>query len=108
MIPKSVYNETKSSDTPIELELPFPMLQPRGLIREEYTKLTDKIYTTFIDIHERYNDYDWYLKADHDTFVFVDNLRQYVANKNNDIPIVYGYNLKTWLSGKWIYLAFSC
>ena len=99
MIPNILYNEGLNSDESIELDQPYPILQPKGLIKEDYKKLTDKMYLTFMDLNERYNNYDWYIKADHDTFVFVDNLRNFMASKSSENPLIYGYNLKTWHSG---------
>jgi hypothetical protein len=44
---------------------PFNILHPKGLLRENYTELTDKVYYAFRDIYEEFGDtYDWYLKAD--------------------------------------------
>jgi len=34
------------------------------------------------------------LKADDDTFIFVDNLREFVSNKNSSLPVTYGYDFK--------------
>ncbi len=46
------------------------------------------------DLHLRYNDYDWYLKADTDTFIFVDNLRNFLSGENSTAPVTYGYDFK--------------
>lgn len=90
---------TKKSHGSIETNFPFPLLQPANFSKEIYQKLTDKIYLTIIELYKSYNDYDWYLKADDDTFVFVDHLKEYVADKNPEEALKYGYNLKTWQSG---------
>ena len=105
VIPKQYLNEeTKyfkqnSENVSIEVDHPFPILQPAGHRNEVYKKLTDKVYLTLIDIHNRHNKYDWYLKADDDTYVFVDYLREFVANKNSSVASRFGYNLKRWQSG---------
>ena len=89
-----------SSQTSLELAINYTVLQPAGLVQEKYSKLTDKVYFTLIDVYKRYkNDYDWFLKADDDTFVFVDNLRTFLADKNECSPIKYGYNFQILL--KW-------
>ena len=49
---------------------------------------------TLIHLYNEYNDFDWYLKADEDTFIFIDNLRQFVADKNASLPVTYGYDFK--------------
>ena len=44
---------------------PFNLLHPRGLLRDNYWELTNKVYYAFRDIYEEFGDqYDWYLKAD--------------------------------------------
>jgi hypothetical protein len=46
-------------------ESPFNLLHPKGLQRENYTELTDKVFSAFRDIYEEVGDsFDWYLKAD--------------------------------------------
>ena len=57
-------------------------------------KLTDKVFLTLKHLQKKYNNYDWYLKADDDTYIFVDNLRQFIADKNSSMPVTYGYDFK--------------
>lgn len=69
------------------LELPnFP-----GDSGQRYN-LTAKVYSSLSYIYSTYSAYDWYLKADQDTFVFVDNLRTFLSDKNRDEAISYGFN----------------
>jgi glycoprotein-N-acetylgalactosamine 3-beta-galactosyltransferase len=77
-----------------ELNFPLPVLHPAGHEKEIYGKLTDKVYRTLQDVYLRYPDYDWYLKADDDTFVFVDNLRLFLSTQNASEPITFGYDFK--------------
>jgi glycoprotein-N-acetylgalactosamine 3-beta-galactosyltransferase len=78
----------------------IPILMPPRFRNENYSRLTDKIYHTIIDLYKNYaNDYDWFLKADDDTFIFVDHLRQFLERHDPESPIYFGYNLKTWVSG---------
>ena len=70
------------------------ILQPPGMIEDVYGKLTDKVYMTFKYVNKKYNNYDWYLKADDDTFIFVDNLRKFLSTKNSSKPVTYGYDFK--------------
>ena len=68
------------------------VLQPPDLIIDTYEKLTDKVYLTFKYLYSRYGDqYDWYLKADDDTFVFVDHMREFLSDKNASKPVTFGY-----------------
>jgi glycoprotein-N-acetylgalactosamine 3-beta-galactosyltransferase len=104
VIPKLYLNEqTKyfkhDNQVSVEVDRPFPILQPAGHEKEIYKRLTDKIYLTLIDLYRRYNKYDWFLKADDDTYIFVDHLREFIANKNSSVAYKFGYNLKTWQSG---------
>lgn len=77
------------------------ILQPDGLVEDRYEKLTDKMLLTFKHLYNspEYNNYDWYLKADDDTFIFVDNLRAFLADKNSSQPVTYGYDFKMFVEG---------
>lgn len=68
------------------------VLQPPGLLVDAYNKLTDKVFYTLKYVYSVYSDYDWYLKADDDTFVFVDNLKWFLSQKNASKPITFGLN----------------
>ena len=50
------------------------------------------MFQTFKYLYKNYNDFDFYLKADDDTFVFVDNLRKFLSNKNRSSPVTYGWD----------------
>jgi glycoprotein-N-acetylgalactosamine 3-beta-galactosyltransferase len=71
------------------------LVEPMAFGEDKYKVLTTKVYLTLVHLYRKYNYYDWYLKADDDTFVFVDNLRQFLADKDPAQPITYGYNFKT-------------
>lgn len=67
------------------------VLQPPGLSIDAYSKLTDKVFLTFMYLQRKFlNKYDWFLKADDDTFIFVDHLREFLSNKNASQPVTYG------------------
>lgn len=70
------------------------ILQPKGLIKDTYETLTDKVYLTFKHLNLKHNEFDWYLKADDDTFIFMDNLRTFLNDKNSSLPVTYGYDFK--------------
>ena len=50
------------------------------------------MFNTYKYVYKKYPDYDWYLKADDDTFIFMDNLRKFLKNKNSSVPINFGRN----------------
>jgi glycoprotein-N-acetylgalactosamine 3-beta-galactosyltransferase len=70
------------------------ILEPPGMANDTYSKLTDKIYLTIQYVYNFHNDYDWYLKADDDTYIFVENLLKFVSDKNPSSPVTYGYDFK--------------
>ena len=57
-------------------------------------KLTDKVFLTLKHLQKKYNNYDWYLKADDDTFIFMENLRYFLKDKHPEEPVTYGYDFK--------------
>ncbi len=93
----TIHNEhvrALNSEKIIELSDPLPLVQPAGLVYEKYSKLTDKVYASFKHVYKYYNDYEWYLKADDDTFVFTDNLKLFLRTKNSSDLQSYGYIIK--------------
>ena len=82
------------------------ILKPSGFTAETYEQLTDKVFRALTDLHRMHSNtsFDWYLKADDDTFVFMDNLRKFVAQSDQPCAArVYGFELEStfykWLSG---------
>lgn len=67
------------------------VLQPPGVLIDTYKKLTDKVFNALKYVFSKYPKYDWYIKADDDTFMFIDNLRWFLSQKNSSKPITFGY-----------------
>jgi glycoprotein-N-acetylgalactosamine 3-beta-galactosyltransferase len=62
-------------------------------IKEQYHNLTYKMLETFKYIDEHMLDeFDWFLKADDDTYVVVENLKYFLANRCPNEKFTYGYN----------------
>lgn len=76
----------------LESQKPFPVLQPSDYKTENYSLLTDKVFRTLKYVYKAYGNYDWYLKADDDTFIFMDHLRLFLKDKNPRDPINFGHN----------------
>ena len=87
-------SKKQKTNTSYEYTKPFPILEPALHDIEIYDHLTDKIYKTFRDVYLRYNAFDWYLKSDDNTFIFVDNLKKFLQEKNSTQPVTYGYDMK--------------
>ena len=48
----------------------------------------------------QYNpNYDWYLRADDDTFIFFENLKSFLRDKNQKSPVTYGFDFKLLVEG---------
>jgi glycoprotein-N-acetylgalactosamine 3-beta-galactosyltransferase len=94
----STQTSSTVSSTITEWNHALNILDPPGLVSDTYDKLTDKVLLAIRYLHNNFSrdsiHYDWYLKADDDTFVLVDNLRLFLAQKNASEPITYGYDFK--------------
>ena len=83
----------EASNVSIEDYKTIPVLQPAQLAVEDYKALTSKVYLTIKDVYKRYNNYDWYLKADDDTIIFMDNLKMLLKDKNQNDLSTMGFNI---------------
>jgi glycoprotein-N-acetylgalactosamine 3-beta-galactosyltransferase len=96
-------NKTKQEIFPNEKshDKKLPLLQPYGFYEENYKNLTTRVYKSIIDAYKtKLDDYEWFLKADDDTFVFVDHLRQFLSRKEIFNSTYFGYDLYDWVSGE--------
>ncbi|XP_046376770.2 glycoprotein-N-acetylgalactosamine 3-beta-galactosyltransferase 1-like [Haliotis rufescens] len=64
-------------------------------IPEKRKNLIKKVIAALQYIDKFYSDKaDWFLKADDDTFIIVDNLRHFLRTKDPDAPVYYGCKLE--------------
>jgi glycoprotein-N-acetylgalactosamine 3-beta-galactosyltransferase len=60
-----------------------------------YEHLTQKSVLAFLYAYKKFrNDYDWFVKADDDTYLFIENLKYFLRDKNPSHPVTYGQNFK--------------
>ena len=60
-----------------------------------YNHLTLKSNLAFLFAYEHHlNDFDWFVKADDDTFLIVDHLKTFLREQNSSEPVTFGYNFK--------------
>ncbi len=60
--------------------------------------LTAKTMTAFDYVYKHhYNDSDWFMKVDDDTFVIVENLRYFLSSKNPSDPVYFGHRFKPYV-----------
>jgi len=60
-----------------------------------YDHLTQKSTLAFLFVYENYfNDFDWFVKADDDTYLIVEYLKAFLSEQNSSEPVTFGYNLK--------------
>ena len=63
---------------------------------EKYRKLPEKVLLALLYIYEHHvRDYDWFLKADDDTYVIMENLRYFLRRRQSKISFYYGYIART-------------
>ena len=60
--------------------------------QESRDELWHKVVMTFKHLYENYlNHYDWFMKADDDTYVLVDSLKRFLAKHDHREPIYFGH-----------------
>ncbi|RUS72820.1 hypothetical protein EGW08_019413, partial [Elysia chlorotica] len=64
-------------------------------VSEGREHLTAKTMQGFRYVYENhFNDADWFMKADDDTYVIVENLRYFLSEQNTSQPIYFGHHFK--------------
>ncbi len=56
-------NLTRTRNDSVEIEEPFHIMQPQGLVKEKYQELSHKVFLTFRQIYQDFDEHDWYLKS---------------------------------------------
>ncbi|CAF3315494.1 unnamed protein product [Rotaria socialis] len=80
----------------------FPIENITTLPDESYSHLSDKVRASLLYFNEYYPNYDWYLKADDDTYIIVENLLRFLIStiKRYPKPVLYGYRFgEDYVSG---------
>ena len=73
-------------------------IAPIKEITTGYDHLTQKSTLAFLFAYENYlNDFDWFIKADDDTYLIIENLKMFLSEQNSSEPVTFGYNFKVVL-----------
>lgn len=89
---KAVFLTTAEDPT-----LPEVLLTPGAAT---YDQLWEKVTKGFLWAHSVMDEFDWVVKADDDSFIFVENLRAAVKVLDADSPLTAGVHLSTWDTGE--------
>ncbi|CAF2622327.1 unnamed protein product [Rotaria sp. Silwood2] len=91
-ITESLGNNVTSKQSNFTEQIP---IAPIKNITAGYDHLTQKSTLAFLFAYENYfNDFDWFVKADDDTYVIVENLKTFLSEQNTSEPVTFGYNFK--------------
>jgi hypothetical protein len=75
----------------------LPVLHLADLQNDTYDVLSEKVFLTLKYVYRHYSDYDWYLKADENTFVFIDHLQSFLKqSESEDKPLIHGYTFQIY------------
>jgi glycoprotein-N-acetylgalactosamine 3-beta-galactosyltransferase len=77
----------KSLDNNDDPTMPFVYLN----ITDTYERITDKTLKTMEYIYDNLlNEFDWFVRANDDTYIIMENLRLFLANKCSNEKVIYG------------------
>ena len=86
------YPEKNASPPQLKIAEQIP-IAPIKNITPGYDHLTQKSTLAFLFAYENYfNDIDWFVKADDDTYLIVDHLKAFLSEQNTSEPVTFGYN----------------
>ena len=69
-------------------------------VSEGREHLTAKSHLAFRYIYKHfYNRYDWFLKADDNTYVIVENLKHFLKSKDRNAPLFFGHHFNSVIEG---------
>ncbi|CAF1164261.1 unnamed protein product [Adineta steineri] len=92
------YNPEKMTPEQINFTQQIP-IAPIQNITPGYDHLTQKSRLAFLFAYEKYfNDFDWFVKADDDVYMIIENLKAFLSQQNTSEPVTFGYNFKVIVS----------
>ena len=69
-------------------------------VTESYDNMANKVFEIIRKAYDSYfDDYNWFLLADDDTFIFVDHLYKFISTRSSEDFLTYGYNFKVTVPG---------
>ncbi len=74
----------------------LPVLHLADMKNDTYGALSEKMFLTLKYDYRHHGDYDWYLKADENTFVFIDHLRSFLNDYDPSVSIIHGYTFQIY------------
>jgi glycoprotein-N-acetylgalactosamine 3-beta-galactosyltransferase len=64
-------------------------------LTDSYERITEKALLTFEYVYDNLmNDFDWLVRANDDTYIIMENLKLFLANRCPDEKFIYGKILK--------------
>lgn len=70
------------------------------VVEESRKELWHKVLKAFTHVYRRYlDDFDWFMKADDDTYLIVERLKQFLSERSSpDKPIYFGHKFKPYVN----------
>jgi hypothetical protein len=81
-------------------------IAPIENIKAGYLHLTLKTTLAFIFAYKNYfHDFDWFIKADDDTYLIIEHLKDFLRQQNSSEPVTFGYNYKVMICNFLVYIS---
>lgn len=88
-------NKLLFMSTKVDESLPSIAL---GIEKEDRDHLWEKTKAAFAEVYKNHmDDADWFMKADDDTYVVVENLRYFLQSQNSSDPVYFGHKFKPYV-----------